>query len=169
MVLGWVRRSILPYDVHWNDKYGRRQTSCVCYCAANSARSCVVRSLVHGFAGNPSWLRPVLGLWREWLVQWASFPLRLVWGVLVESLGEKGSFSENTWIGHILTIGDDVRLNITGPCDRCVMTTLPQGDLPKDSGILRTAIQENHGTVGVYAAVEQGGMIRPGDRVRLES
>ena len=89
--------------------------------------------------------------------------------LLVESLGEKGSFSENTWIGHILTIGDDVRLNITGPCDRCVMTTLPQGDLPKDSGILRTAIQENHGTVGVYAAVEQGGMIRPGDRVRLES
>ncbi len=30
-----------------------------------------------------------------------------------------------------VAIGGEVRLNITGPCSRCVMTTLPQGDLPK--------------------------------------
>jgi MOSC domain-containing protein len=59
-------------------------------------------------------------------------------------------------------------LRITGPCARCVMTTLAQGDLPKDSGILRTAVQHSHGHVGVYAAVVQGGTISPGDRVRLD-
>ncbi len=81
--------------------------------------------------------------------------------------GEK-DFVENAWINHTLVIGDDVRLNVTGPCPRCVMTTLPQGDLPKDAGILRTAAQHNHANVGIYAAVTRGGTIRRGDPVRLE-
>jgi len=80
--------------------------------------------------------------------------------------GETG-FVEQTWIGHTLAIGDAVRLKITGPCGRCVMTTLAQGDLPKDSGILRTAVQHNQSRVGVYAAVVQGGTIGRGDRVRM--
>ncbi len=42
---------------------------------------------------------------------------------------------------------------LSGRCPRCVMTTLPQGDLPKDSGILRTAAQHNQASVGVYADV----------------
>ena len=74
---------------------------------------------------------------------------------------------ENEWIGQTLAIGDEVRLNITGPCSRCVMTTLPQGDLPKDPGILRTAAQHNKVNVGVYAAVQRGGTIRRRDLVRL--
>ena len=44
--------------------------------------------------------------------------------------GEKG-FAENAWVGHTLTIGPAVRLHITGPCGRCVMTTLAQGDLSR--------------------------------------
>jgi uncharacterized protein len=81
--------------------------------------------------------------------------------------GEKG-FAENAWVGHPLTIGTAVRLNITGPCGRCVMTTLAQGDLAKDPGILRTAAQHNQVNVGVYAAVVRGGTIRRGDPVRIE-
>jgi uncharacterized protein YcbX len=81
--------------------------------------------------------------------------------------GER-SFAENAWIGHTLAIGEDVRLRITGPCPRCVMTTLAQGDLPKDPGILRTAAQHNDVNVGVYAEVLQSGTIRRGDAVRLE-
>ena len=50
--------------------------------------------------------------------------------VMEPTAGEK-AFIENSWIGHTLAIGDEVRLSITGPCPRCVMTTLPQGDLPK--------------------------------------
>lgn len=48
------------------------------------------------------------------------------------------------------------------------MTTLPQGDLPRDPRILRTAAQHNQVNVGVYAAVLRGGAIRRGDPVRLE-
>lgn len=87
--------------------------------------------------------------------------------VLQPATAEKG-FVENAWVGHTLVIGDAVRLSVTGPCPRCVMTTLPQGDLPRDPGILRTAAQQNQANVGVYAAVVRGGTIRRGDPVRIE-
>ena len=75
---------------------------------------------------------------------------------------------ENAWVGHTLAIGDSIRLRISRPCVRCVMTTLPQADLPNDPGILRTAAQHNQASVGVYASVLQGGVVRRGDAVRLE-
>ena len=64
-------------------------------------------------------------------------------------------------------IGDQVTLQITGPCPRCVMTTLAQADLPADPRILRTAARQNQAHVGVYASVVQTGLIRRGDSVRL--
>ena len=87
---------------------------------------------------------------------------------IVVSTAEQG-FIENDWIGKTVAIGDEVRLEITGPCGRCVMTTLSQGDLPKDPGILRTAAQNNNAKVGVYAAVVAGGTIRRGDPVTVAS
>lgn len=82
-------------------------------------------------------------------------------------VGIEKTFLENGWVGRILAIGDEVRLRITDPCPRCVMTTLPQGDLPHDPGILRAAARYNAAYVGVYAQVVQNGMIRRGDAVRL--
>jgi uncharacterized protein YcbX len=83
------------------------------------------------------------------------------------SSGEK-DFIENSWVGKKLMIGEDIVLRIIAPCTRCVMITLPQGDLPKDLGILRTVAQYNRVTAGVYATVHEGGTIRRGDQVRLE-
>jgi len=77
-------------------------------------------------------------------------------------------FPENEWDEKILAIGSEVKIKITGPCGRCVMTTLPQGDLPKDTGILKTAAQHNQARVGAYASVVQGGVIRVGDPIHLE-
>jgi len=88
--------------------------------------------------------------------------------IVVEVASGEKDFVEDAWTGHTLAIGDEVCLGITGPCPRCVMTTLPQGDLPRDPGILRTAAQHNQVNVGVYAAVLRGGAIRQGDPVRLE-
>jgi len=85
---------------------------------------------------------------------------------VVTTSAEK-DFVENAWIGKVLAIGDSVRLSIDGPCPCCVMTTLAQGDLPNDSGILRTAARHNRANVGVYASVLQGGEMRPGDSLRL--
>ena len=88
--------------------------------------------------------------------------------IVVEIANGEKDFVENAWNGQTLTIGDAVRLSVTGPCPRCVMTTLPQGDLPKDAGILRTAAQHNKAHVGVYASVLQGGKVRRGDSVSLQ-
>jgi len=88
--------------------------------------------------------------------------------IVVEVAGGARDFVENAWIGHTLALGPGVRLNVTGPCPRCVMTTLPQGDLPRDPGILRAAAQHNQANVGVYAAVVQGGTIRRGDPIQVE-
>ena len=76
-------------------------------------------------------------------------------------------FAENKWPGRRMHIGEEVVLEITGPCPRRVMTTLSQGDLPKDREISRTAARYNDVHVGVYAEVRQTGMVRRGDPVAL--
>jgi len=99
--------------------------------------------------------------------------------IVVEPPGSQQAFVENAWVGHTLAIGAEVRLRITDPMPRCVMITLPQGDLPRDSGILRTVAEHNQVSipvlggaarpgVGVCAFVLQGGAIRRGDPVRIE-
>jgi uncharacterized protein len=87
--------------------------------------------------------------------------------MVVQTEHREKDFVEDAWIGKTLAIGDAVRLSITGPCPRCVMTTLAQGDLPNDPGILRTPAQHHKANVGVYASVLQGGKVRRGDSVRL--
>jgi uncharacterized protein YcbX len=87
---------------------------------------------------------------------------------IVVSIGpDAQGFVENDWVDHTVAVGGEVRLRITGRCPRCVMTTLPQGDLPRDAGILRAAAQHNQANVGVYADVIAGGAIRRGDPVTL--
>jgi uncharacterized protein YcbX len=87
--------------------------------------------------------------------------------IVVSTPGEDQGFVENDWVGRTVAIGRSVRLAIIEPCPRCVMITLPQGDLPKDSGILRTAAQHNSVNVGIYASVLHEGTIRRGDPVTL--
>jgi len=86
--------------------------------------------------------------------------------IVLKPASDEKAFIEDAWIGHTLAIGDEVRVSVTGHCGRCVMTTLPQGDLPGDPGILRTAARHNQVRVGVYAAVVRGGTIHRGDPVR---
>ena len=76
-------------------------------------------------------------------------------------------FVEQGWIGGTLAVGN-VRVQITKPCSRCIMTTLPQGDLPDDRGILRTVVAEADGDVGVKGPVTQAGTIHPGDPAYVE-
>jgi uncharacterized protein YcbX len=89
---------------------------------------------------------------------------------------KRAGFLENDWVGCELAIGDVVRLKVAMPDPRCVMTTLAQEDLPKDTEVLRTLAQHNKievGTAGrfpcagVYAVVEAAGTMRVGDSVAL--
>ncbi len=86
--------------------------------------------------------------------------------VVMKAASSEKAFVEDAWIGYTLALGDEVRVSVTGHCGRCVMTTLPQGDLPGDPGILRTAAQHNQVRVGVYGAVVRSGTVRRGDAVR---
>jgi len=87
--------------------------------------------------------------------------------IVVASAGSAG-FVENHWVDRTLAIGEEVRLRVTGPCPRCVMTTLPQGDLPKDTSILRATVEHHGGNVGVLAWVIRGGRVHRGDAVTLD-
>jgi uncharacterized protein YcbX len=88
--------------------------------------------------------------------------------IVVEPSLPEGGFAEDAWIGRTVRFGDEVRIHVEGPCPRCVMTTLAQGDLPRDPGILRTAAQQHRAHVGVYAKVLEGGVVRRGDIVQIE-
>jgi uncharacterized protein YcbX len=94
--------------------------------------------------------------------------------VLVDA-GADG-FVENDWPGRTLAIGADVHAAVTLPTMRCVMTTLAQGDLPKDGGLLRTIAKHNRieitglgqwACAGTYADVSAPGSVRVGDPVTL--
>ena len=86
--------------------------------------------------------------------------------IVVETPSGEADFVEDKWVGRTLSIGEDVQVKVTELCPRCVMTTLPQGDLPRDPGILRTAAKHHDVHVGVYASVLREGRIRRGDAVR---
>ncbi|MCA1838198.1 MAG: MOSC domain-containing protein [Actinobacteria bacterium] len=87
--------------------------------------------------------------------------------IVVEVASGKRRFAENEWVDRTLAIGERARIRITRPCSRCVMITLPQGDLPKDPSILRTAAEYNGVYVGAYADVLAEGPIRRGDLLNL--
>lgn len=83
---------------------------------------------------------------------------------------------ENEWVNGRLQVGSTVQLAVPMADPRCLVTTLAQGDLPKDSSILRTIAHVNSPAVGtwgplpcagVYAEVLTSGTIRLGDAVLL--
>ncbi|NUQ63819.1 MAG: MOSC domain-containing protein [Pirellulales bacterium] len=88
--------------------------------------------------------------------------------LVIEAGPSETGFPEDAWLGRTIRIGNEVRISVTGPCPRCVMTTLAQGDLPADPGILRTAARQHKAHVGVYAKVLRGGIVRRGDLVAFE-
>jgi uncharacterized protein YcbX len=83
-------------------------------------------------------------------------PRRFRPNLMIDTNGGKG-FIENDWVGKVIAIGPEARIQVAGPCPRCVMTTPAQGDLPKDPDVLKTAVRTNEGHVGVYASIVQAG------------
>ncbi len=94
---------------------------------------------------------------------------------IVIDTGTLEAFIENDWVGKTIKLGNDLHLEITSPCPRCVMTTLAQGDLPRDLGIFNKGIMQNSVHVpfagkalpsaGVYARVVAPGLAARGAAV----
>ena len=110
--------------------------------------------------------------WLHTLYPGGNFDLRRFRPNLVLEVAPEAGAVELTWLGSSIAVGSDVQLQLIDPCPRCVVTTLPQAELPPDLGILRTLGDHAHATsvslapgreftavAGVYAQVLRAGMI----------
>lgn len=101
--------------------------------------------------------------------------------IVIKTNTTESGFVENHWLGCRATIGTGLQLQVIDPCPRCVITTLPQGNLPHDTGILRTVAQHNQvesftlapgkvlpAIAGVYATIVHEGRISQGDFIDLQ-
>jgi uncharacterized protein YcbX len=86
-------------------------------------------------------------------------------------------FAENGWSGAGMRFGPELEASVLIPTMRCIMTTLAQGDLPRDNAVLRTVARHNRieipglGTwscVGAYATVTTPGPVQLGDEVVVD-
>ncbi len=96
--------------------------------------------------------------------------------ILIDSAIEP--FAENGWSGAALHLGDALIASVLIPTMRCIMTTLAQGELPRDKAVLHAVARHNRveisglGTwscVGAYASVASPGPLRVGDEVTLDA
>jgi hypothetical protein len=102
-------------------------------------------------------------------------PRRMRPNILIDDSAEPGD--EDDWLGCDLHIGEQVVVHIVGPTPRCVMTTLAQPGLAKDSAVLKTVARLNMKEMGAlgqfpcagsYAEVVAPGVVRRGDPIRIE-
>ena len=102
-------------------------------------------------------------------------PRRMRPNILIDDSADPGD--EDDWLGCDVHIGDEAVVHIVGPTPRCVMTTLPQPGLPKDSDVLKTVARVNMKEMGSlgqfpcagsYAEVVAPGVVRSGDAIRFE-
>ncbi len=102
-------------------------------------------------------------------------PRRMRPNILIDDNPEPGN--EDDWLGCDVHIGEQAVVHIVGPTPRCVMTTLAQPGLPKDSDVLRTVARLNMKDMGAlgqfpcagsYAEVVTSGVVRRGDPIRFE-
>lgn len=86
--------------------------------------------------------------------------------IVIDTSEIDSGYIEEGWENKYLTIGEVV-IGLSLPCPRCVMTTIGFQDLPKDPGIMRTLVRENHHKLGIYAQVVRPGRIHVDDEVTL--
>ena len=95
-------------------------------------------------------------------------PCRFRPNILIEPTSSEPAFIEDDWVSRKLIIGDQVVLSIDTSCPRCVVTTLPQSNLPADLNILRATTKHNKTIAGIRTSPLQEGVINSGDSIWLE-
>lgn len=93
-------------------------------------------------------------------------PLRFRANLYVEGLP---AWREHELVGRLLAIGD-VRLEVLATTDRCAATAVEPGSGRRDIDVVQTLLDGwGHVDCGVYARIAQGGMLRVGAAVELET
>ena len=84
-------------------------------------------------------------------------------------LGGTDPWEEFGWIGRTLAIGS-ARLRVTSRIVRCAATRVnPLTGAVDANPVKELSMNFGHNDCGIYAEVIEGGMIRPGDAIRIES
>jgi hypothetical protein len=91
-------------------------------------------------------------------------PRRFRPNLLVDADG--GGYPEDLWVGRALIIGA-ARIRIALRDVRCAMVNMDPDTLTKSSAVLKTIGAQRDTCLGVYAHVEQPGLVRIGDRIAL--
>jgi MOSC domain-containing protein len=71
---------------------------------------------------------------------------------------------EDAWVGRRFALGSTV-ISVTERTQRCVMTINQQADLPHDATILAAVAKLNDNCLGVFAKIDQPGVVRIGDQL----
>ncbi len=72
---------------------------------------------------------------------------------------------EDELVGSSISVGADVKLDVTKQIDRCVIVTRPQPGLERDLDVLRTINKERASKLSIGALVEATGTITEGDAI----
>jgi len=94
----------------------------------------------------------------------AIHPVRFRPNFLVET--KEADFIENDWVNNDVDLGS-LRCQVYDHTRRCIMVALGQGDLPRDTEVIRTILQCNEGRAGVALKTQDSGMVRRGAKVEV--
>ena len=75
-------------------------------------------------------------------------------------------FIENTWVNKDVTLGS-LRCQVYDDTRRCIMVALDQGDLPRDTDVIRTILKSNEGRAGVALKTLSSGLVQCGAKVEV--
>jgi uncharacterized protein YcbX len=85
--------------------------------------------------------------------------------VIVDA-GTGEGYPEDAWVGNTLTIGR-ASFEVLERCERCVMPSLAQRELPPDPGVRRRLLARTGDHAGVLARVLEPATIVPGDALSV--
>jgi len=91
-------------------------------------------------------------------------PVRFRPNFLIET--KETGFVENDWVNNDVTLGS-LRCQVYDDTRRCIMVALGQGDLPRDTDVIRTILTSNVGRAGVALKTEDSGLVRKGATVEV--
>ena len=83
------------------------------------------------------------------------------------SLYDKNPFVEKEWEGKTLQIGQEVKIEVIKPCERCMIITVDPKTGTKQPALLKKLVKEHHNLFGMYARVVETGRIHNGDAVTI--
>ena len=77
-------------------------------------------------------------------------------------------FIENGWVGSELLLGS-LRCQVYDDTRRCIMVAHVQGDLPRDTSIIRTIVKKNEARAGIALRASGSGIVHNGATVVIEN